>query len=268
MRDLLLVAKKDGICTLTINRPKSQNRINLELMVRIYQEFHALKNDADVRVVILRGSGKEVFSEGIDLKGEINKGKAPGELPGDIAGYDVAIRNMMNSITEYPYPVIAMIYGRAFAAACDLAVCCDIRTAAATASLSMHPVRVGTAYQFEGIQRFVNVVGAAYTKELFFTASPVSAQKALQMGLVNYIFPVNELLGATTAIARNIADLPPLAVKGTKEIVTKLLRFQQSLTEKQQNELRAISAVARQSEDVKEAVKALFEGREPRYTGK
>lgn len=268
MNEVLLVEKREDICTLTLNRPGSRNRLNLELMVRISEEFRALKNDADVRVAILRGAGEEVFSEGIDLKGEVSKGKAPVELPADIAGYDVAIRNMMNSIAEYPYPVIAMIYGNAFAAACDLAVCCDIRTAANTASFSMHPIRVGTAYQFEGIQRFVNVVGVAHTKELFFTASPVNAQRALEMGLVNYLFPVKELLKATAAIARNIADLPPLAVSGTKEIITRLLRFQQTPTEKQIAELREISAIARQSEDVKESVRALFEGRKPIYKGK
>ena len=157
---------------------------------------------------------------------------------------------------------------REIAAACDLAVCCDLRIASDTARLSMHPVRVGTAYQFEVTQRFINVVGSAFTRELFFTASPVSAKRALEMGLVNHLFPAKDLLNATETIARNIADLPPLAVKGTKEIITKLLRFQQTLTEKQQAELRAISAVARQSEDVREAVRALFEGRKPMYTGK
>lgn len=268
MKNVLLVEKNEGICTMTLNRPESQNRLNLELMTRLHEEFHSLKNEADVRVVILRGAGNEVFSEGIDLKGEVSKGKEPDVLPGDITGYDVAIRNMMNSITECSYPVIAMIYGKAFAAACDLAVCCDIRTVADTASLSMHPVRVGTAYQFEGIQRFINVVGPARTKELFLTANPVSAQRAFEIGLVNYLFPAKDLVKATTAIARNIADLPPLAVKGTKEIITKLLIFQQMITEKQQNELRAVSAIARQSEDIKEAMKALFEGRKPRYTGK
>ncbi len=238
MQDILLVEKKDNICTITLNRPESNNGLNVELMTRVAEAFQALNQDPDIHVVILRGAGEKVFSTGIDLSGEVKKGKAPGELPADIPRYEVAIPNMMNSIINYRFPVIAMIYGDAFAAACDLAVSCDLRVASDISRLSMLPVRVGTAYQFEGIQHFINVVGPAATKELFFTASPVTASRALEMGLVNYVFPAKELLTATLAIARNIADLPPLALSGTKEIITRLLRFQQTPTAKQQAELR------------------------------
>ena len=268
MEDVLLVEKKEYICTVTLNRPESQNGLNLELMRRITEEFRAINKATESRVVILRGAGDKVFSTGIDLSGEVKKGKAPGELPSDIASYDPAIRNMMESIADCRCPVIAMIYGDAFAAACDLVVCCDLRVATDTSRLSMHPVRVGTTYQFEGIQRFINVIGMGYTKELFLTASPVSAKRALEMGLVNYVVPAKELLSTTEALARNIAELPPLAVSGTKEMITKLLSFQQAPDEKQKAELRALSDIARKSEDVKEAVRALFEGRKPNYTGK
>jgi enoyl-CoA hydratase/carnithine racemase len=268
MKDILLVEKKDYICTFTLNRPESQNGLNLDLMHRIADEFKAINIDPDIRVVILRGAGEKVFSTGIDLSGEVKKGKDPGDLPLDIKGYDPAIRDMMDSITDCRCPVIAMIYGDAFAGACDLVVCCDFRIATDTSRLSMHPVRVGTTYLFEGLQRFINLVGMGYTKELFLTASPVSAKRALEMGLVNYVVPAKELLSTTKALAKNIAELPPLAVSGTKEIITKLLRFQQTPNEKQIAELRAISAIARESEDVKEAVRALFEGRKPVYKGK
>jgi enoyl-CoA hydratase/carnithine racemase len=268
MKDILLKEKREHICTLTLNRPESQNGLNLALLHRIAEEFKAIDKDLDIRVVILRGAGEKVFSLGIDLSGEVKKGKDPGDLPSDITGYDPAIRSMTDSIAACHCPVIAMIYGDALAAACDLAVCCDLRIATDISRLSMHPVRVGTTYQFEGLQRFINLVGVGYAKELFLTASPVSAKRALEMGLVNYVVPAKDLLSTTEALAKNIAELPPLAVSGTKEIITKLLRFQQTPTEKQIAELRAISAIARQSEDVKESVRALFEGRKPVYRGK
>ncbi len=264
----MLVKKKDYICTLTLNRPESQNGLNIELMQRLTEEMKSVNMDPDTRVVILRGAGNKVFSTGIDLSGEVKKGKDPGDLPSDISKYDPAIRNMMDSITDCRCPVIAMISGDAFAAACDLTVCCDLRIATDTSRLSMHPVRVGTTYLFEGLQRFINLVGMGYTKELFLTASPVSAKRALEMGLVNYVVPAKELISATEALAKNIAELPPLAVSGTKEVITKLSRYQQTPNEKQKAELRAISAIARQSEDVKESVRALFEGRKPIYKRK
>jgi enoyl-CoA hydratase/carnithine racemase len=132
----------------------------------------------------------------------------------------------------------------------------------------MLPVRVGTTYQFEGIQRFINLVGIGYTKELFLTANPVSAKRAMEIGLINYVFPVTELLQATEALAKNISELPPLAISGTKEIITKLLRYQQTPDEEQINELRGISDIARKSEDGKEAMRAIFEDRKPNFIRK
>jgi enoyl-CoA hydratase len=268
MKDVLLVEKKAWVRTLSLNRPENQNGLNIELMQHLTEEMKSINRDPDTRVVILRGAGDKVFSTGIDLAGEVAKGKAPAELPSDIDSYTPVIRNLMNSVADCRCPVIAMIYGNAFAGACDLIVSCDLRVATDTSRFSMHPVRIGTTYMFDGIQRFINLVGVGYTKELFLTASPISAKRALEMGLVNYVVQAKELLPTTEALAQNIAELAPLAVSGTKKIITKLLRYQQTPDEKQKAELNAISDIARYSEDIKEAGKAFFEGRKPDYTGK
>jgi enoyl-CoA hydratase len=268
VKDVLLVAKKERVCTLSLNRPENRNGLNIELMQCLTAEMKSINMDPDIRVVILRGAGNKVFSAGIDLAGEVAKGKSPEELPSDIDSYTPIIRSMMNSIMDCRCPVIAMISGDAFAAACDLIVCCDLRVATGTSRFSMHPVRVGTTYMFDGIQRFINLVGVGYTKELLLTASPVSAKRALKMGLVNYVVQAKELLPATEALARNIAGLAPLAVSGTKKIITNLLKYQQTPDVKQKAELNAISDIARYSEDIKEAARAFFEGRKPDYTGK
>jgi enoyl-CoA hydratase/carnithine racemase len=268
MENILLVEKKDYICTLTLNRPENTNNLNLDLMQRLTNEFVAINSDPYTRVVILRGSGEEVFSLGIDLAGEVNKGKDPADLPKDIANYTPVLIGLMDSIADCRCPVIAMIYGDVFAGACDLIVSCDFRVATDISRFSMHPVRVGTTYIFEGIQRFINLIGIGYTKELFLTASPITSKRALEIGLVNYVVPASELLLTTEALANNIAELSPIAISGTKEIITKLLRYQQTPDEIQKTELREISDIASHSEDIKEAAKALFEGRKPNYTGK
>jgi enoyl-CoA hydratase len=266
MKDVLLVEKRDMVCTLSLNRSENNNGLNIELMQRLTEEMHSI--NTDIRVVILRGTGNKVFSTGMDLASEVAKGKAPGELPSDIDAYTPVIRSMMESVIDCRCPVIAMVYGDAFAAACDLVTCCDLRVAADTARFSMHPIKVGTTYMYDGIQRFINLVGVSYTKELFLTASPISAKRAQEMGLVNYVVPAKELLTTTEALARNIAELAPLAVSGTKKIITNLLRYQQTPDGKQKDELNAIIDIARYSEDIKEAARALFEGRKPNYTGK
>ena len=265
MKDELLVEKKERVCTLTLNRSERNNGLTIELMKRLTEEMNAINNDPDTRVVILRGGGDKVFSIGLDLSGEMDKGKAAEDLPSDIDVLTPIITNMMNSVADCRCPVIAMIYGDALAGACDLAVCCDIRVAADTSNFSMHAVKVGATYLFEGIQRFINLVGVGYTKEIFLTASRFSAKKALEMGLVNYVVSAKDLLPTTEAMAKNIAELAPLALSGTKEIIAKLLRYQQTPDEKQKAELKAIGDIARHSEDIKEAMKAATEGRKPNY---
>jgi len=268
MKDELLVEKKERVCTLTLNRPERDNGLTIELMKRLTEEMNAINNDPDTRVVILRGGGDKVFSIGLDLSGEMDKGKAAEDLPSDIDVLTPIITNMMNSVADCRCPVIAMIYGDALAGACDLTVCCDLRVAADNARFSMHAVKVGATYLYEGMHRFINLIGVGYTKELFLTASPVSAKRALEMGLINYVVPAKELLTTTEALAKNIAELAPLAVSGTKEIITKLLKYQQTLDEKQKAELNAIADSVRHSEDIKEAMKAMSEGRKPNYKGK
>jgi enoyl-CoA hydratase/carnithine racemase len=268
MKDVLLVEKKEYICTLSLNRPDNQNGLNTELLTRLADELKALNKEPDIRVVILRGAGDKVFSAGMDLADEVRKGKSPGDLLSDIPGYTKLIEQVMDGIVDCHSPVIAMIYGDAFAAACDLVVCCDLRVAADTARLSMHPIKVGTTYQYEGIQRFINLLGIGYTKELFFTAKPIDANRAREIGMVNYVVPAGELLPATMNLAKEIAALPPLAVSGTKEVITKLFRQQQRPTAEQIAEFRAISAKAWQSEDGRESNKALFEGRKPHFAGR
>jgi enoyl-CoA hydratase len=268
MNDELLVEKNERVCTLTLNRPDRNNGLTVDLMQRLTKEMNVINDDPDTRVVILRGGGEKVFCIGLDFSGEMAKGKAAKDLPSDIDVLTPIITNMMNSVANCRCPVIAMIYGDAFAGACDLTVCCDLRVAADNARFSMHAAKVGAIYPYEGIQRLINLIGVGYTKELFLTASPVSAKRAQEMGLVNYVVPAKELLTNTETLAKNISELAPLALSGTKEIIANFLKYQQTPGEKQKAELNAIADIVRHSEDIKEAMKAMSEGRKPNYKRK
>jgi enoyl-CoA hydratase/carnithine racemase len=267
VNDELLVEKKDWVCTLTLNRPERNNGLTIDLMKRLTEEMHKINNDPDTRVVILRGGGEEVFCIGLDFA-EMAKGKDAKDLASGMDILTPTITNMMNSVSNCRCPVIAMVFGDALAGACDLTVCCDLRVAADKARFSMHAAKVGAIYPYEGIQRLINLIGLAYTKELFLTATPVSAKRAQEMGLANYVVPAEELLSTTEELAKNMSELSPLALTGTKDTIANFLRHQQTISEKQKAELTAIADVVKHSEDAKEAMKAMSEGRKPNYERK
>jgi enoyl-CoA hydratase/carnithine racemase len=173
----------------------------------------------------------------------------------------------MASVLAYPYPVIAMIYGYAIGAGLELAVTCDLRLAADTARLGITPAKLGVVYHHPGILKFVNLVGVAQTKELFYTGRLVTAQRAQDIGLVDHVLPAQELAKATYDLAREIAENAPLSVSGTKATIAKLLSYQ-TLRPEDETELRKLQAQAYASDDLKEGQRAFMEKRKPKFTGR
>ena len=259
--EVLLVEKKESICTLTINRPERRNALTIEVLLRIGDALTALRDDRDVRVVVLRGAGENAFSAGMDMRsGSMVSVEETAEKGNPI---DYAIE----SIISYPYPVIAMIYGAAVGAGCDLAVTCDLRVAANTAKMGINPVKIGGVYYPSGIQRFINVVGLSRAKELFYTGRFVDAKRAENIGLVDFMVPAEELPSTTYSLAQEIADNAPLAVSATKTIFNKLLKYQRMSPEDETAVMALIDTVQR-SEDQGEGLIAFIGKRKPNFTGK
>jgi len=262
MADEVLLSQKDGnICTLTINRPQRRNALTLELLYGLGDALHALEDDKDVRVVVLRGAGEKAFSSGIDLRDTV----ATDEMR--VAREDNPINYATDSIIAYPCPVIAMIYGAATGAGCDLAVACDLRIAADTALMGINPVRIGRVYPPAGIQRLINKVGLSQAKELFFTGRFLDAQRAKEIGLVDHAVAAGELQSFTYALAREIADNAPMAVSTTKAIFARLLKHQR-LSSEDENEILALIDIVERSEDAREGRLAFIEKRKPRFVGR
>ena len=257
-QEVLLMEKDGGVCTLSINRPERRNALSLELLYRLGDAFNALKTDRDVRVVVLRGAGEKAFSSGMDLQ-DVDEVK--------VAEEDNPINYAMQSVISYPCPVIAMIYGAAMGAGCDLAVSCDLRVAADTAVMGINPVRIGRVYPPAGVQRLINVVGLSQAKELFFTGRFIDAQRAKEIGLVDHVVVAEELPSFTYALAREIADNAPLAVSTTKTIFTRLLKHQR-LSPEDEDEILALIDIVERSEDAREGRLAFIEKRKPRFVGK
>ena len=256
----ILLEKENYIATLTINRPQRRNALNTGALIALGDNLNALKDDPETRVIILRGAEEQAFCSGMDL-GPGAQGGVPERAKQNPLQY------AKDGITYCPKPVIAMIYGYALGAGCDVAVTCDFRIAAEGARLGINPVKLGRLYYHEAIQSFISLVGIAATKELFITGRFLPAARAKEIGLVNQVVPDAELPTVTYAMAQEIAENAPLAVQGTKTTIATLMNYQK-LSKKDEAEMVALMNKVNASEDFKEAMKAFGEKRKPEFKGK
>ncbi len=258
----LLIEKKDNILTLVLNRPEKRNALTPEMLIQIHE---TLKNaeHADTRTVIIRGAGEHAFSSGYDIRAiPTNVSTEQQALLDKTSPFDLA----MDSIINFPYPVIAMLNGYAFGGACDLAVACDFRIAVEDIQMGMVPARLGMVYFPEGLQRFIRVIGWQHTKEMFFTARRYKAKELKSMGLVDDLVPREKLEGVTYALAYEIVQNAPLALKGMKQILN-LVADSQKLDPTRQKEADALVQTAINSQDLKEGQAAFLEKRKPSFKG-
>jgi enoyl-CoA hydratase/carnithine racemase len=205
----LLREDRDGIATLTLNRPQQMNLLTSEMLSALQSAFDAIAKDASVRVVVLAGTGKG-FCAGHDLK-EI---KALRELP-KIEALFAQCSRMMTTIPKLPQPVIAKVQGAAAAAGCQLVAQCDLAIAADTAKFVTSGVTWGFFCSTPGVAVGRNLQ-RKHALEMLLTGDPIGAQQAMQWGLVNKVVPAGELDAATQGLAAKLAAKPPATVAAGK----------------------------------------------------
>ena len=259
----LLVEKKGHVLTVVLNRPEKRNALTPDMLILLHETLKQASEDDEIRAVVIRGQGDKAFSSGYDvtaiptrvspeLKALLDK-KSPFELA-------------LDSIINFPYPVIAMLNGYAFGGACDLAVSCDLRIAADDIQMGMVPARLGMVYFPDGIQRFIRTIGWPNTKEMFFTARRYKADKLKEMGLVNTLVPRQDLQTFTYGLAEEIAQNAPLSLKGIKRIMN-LIASSESLDAPALEEARQLIEKGLSSQDLKEGQTAFLEKRKPNFKG-
>jgi len=268
MKDILLMEKQGHICTLTLNRPESNNGLTLPLFARLDEALNTINKDKEIRVVILRGSGEKVFSTGIDLADDVKRGNTLEEVRKDKDRYKEASLRVTEEIISCRCPVIAMIYGDALGCACYLASSCDLRVASEISHFSLHTVLVGEVFQYQAIQRAINLIGVGYASELLMTGRKIDALKAKEWGLINYVVPSTNVYSTTMSLAQDIAEKAPLAVSGTKATIAQIFKYQQTPSSKVKTDFQAFMDVCLHSEDALEGPKAFLEGRKPNFMGK
>jgi enoyl-CoA hydratase/carnithine racemase len=206
----LLREDRDGICTLTMNRPSRMNLLTVEMLGALQAAFDSLMNDADTRVVILAAAGKG-FCAGHDLK-EI---RALKEQP-KINELFATCARMMQTITALPQPVIARVQGAAAAAGCQLVAQCDLAVASDAAKFATPGVTWGFFCSTPGVAVSRNL-SRKRAMEMLLTGDMVDAHKALEWGLVNQVVPHDDLDAATLSLAEKLAEKPPVQLAAGKQ---------------------------------------------------
>jgi enoyl-CoA hydratase/carnithine racemase len=246
---------------LTIENPSKRNALDFRALEELEEACAAAGRDP-VRCLLLRGAGDEAFSSGFDLA-EIGLTSRKGDRP------DEAVERTADALVAVPCPTIAFLNGSAFGGGFELAVTCDLRVAREGITVGMPPARLGVVYPEGGLRRFLDLVGAARTREAFFTGRPVDAETALAWGLVNRLVPAASAEAAVLALADEIAANAPLAVQGMKRILRLLeATHERGLSDEERAEIAELRRRAFESEDMKEGRRAFGERRPPRFTGR
>ncbi len=196
----------------TINRPKALNALNSQVLEEIEATFKAIDVDA-VRAVILTGAGEKSFVAGADIGEMSTLTKAEGEAFGK-KGNDV-----FRMIETFPIPVIAAVNGFALGGGCEISMSCDIRICSENAVFGQPEVGLGITPGFGGTQRLARLVGPGMAKQMIYTARNIKADEAYRIGLVNAVYPQEELMAAAKKMAAGIAKNAPIAVRACKKAI-------------------------------------------------
>ena len=173
----------------------------------------------------------------------------------------------IEAVEEFPFPTLAALNGHALGGGLELAVTCDLRIAANKAKLGMPPAKLGLVYSHTGLQKFIETVGVARTRELFFVGRNLEADRAEQIGLVNEVVSPDRLQAAAVELASEIASNAPLSLRGNKEIIRRLISFPR-LSEQQEREVIDLRMSSFSTEDFREGVRAFGEKRKPSWKGR
>ena len=256
---LLLDEPAEAVARLTISNPEKRNALDHPILDALAQALFGL----DARCVILTGA-HGMFSAGYDI-GDMPEDKFAEQAETLVAHPFTAA---IEALEAYPYPVVGALPGHAIGGGLEVALSCDLRIAAAGIKVGMPPAKLGLVYSYTGIQKFLDTVGAARTREIFLVGRNFDVDTALQWGLVNAVVDGAELERESLALAGEIAANAPLSLAGNKTIIRELLAARGRLDPDKEAELVELRRKCFVSDDFREGVRAFAEKRAPRWSGR
>jgi len=257
MTDVVLVERPaEGVALVRINRPEVRNALNMEVRRLLAKHVTAVAEEEAVRCIVITGNEK-AFAAGADIKEMANAGTIDMLRRGTL--------KLWSTIASCPKPVIAAVNGFALGGGCELAMTCDIIIAGESARFGQPEIKIGIIPGGGGTQRLARAVGKYKAMRYVLTGDMFDARVAHDMGLVSELVPDAEVEKRAVEMAKQIAELPPLAVEQAKEVV--LRGMDASLETGLALEAKAIQLLF-SSEDQKEGMAAFIEKRKPRFTGR
>jgi len=257
--ETIILERKDGIATLTLNRPEKLNALNRKMAEELESAVVEIVKDRDVRALVITGAGR-AFCSGADV-GDLAQAAAPIET----RYWTQMAHRLILSLTDLEKPVIAKVNGVAVGFGCSLALSADIIIASENAQFSLIFSRIGLIPDGGSLFHLPRLVGPAKAKELIFTAKMVDAKEAERIGLINKAVPADELDNEVNTLAKQLAEGPTVAFGIAKKIINKGL----SMDLNSVLECEAFGqTIAGTTEDAQEGVIAFLEKRKPKFKGR
>jgi enoyl-CoA hydratase len=219
-QDAVQLDIKDSIATVLLNRPKALNAFDHDVLLGLREQAQAIKENPQVRVVIMTGAGHKAFSAGLDLK-MVASGGDMDVLPGHRQGYDslYGLKMIFTMYEDLAVPVIAAINGYCLGAALELILCCDMRLACDTAVFGLPEIQLGVIPDLGSTQRLPRIIGPGSAKELIMTGRRIDAAEALRIRLVDHVYPGEQLMMEANKLATELARINPHLIHGAKRAV-------------------------------------------------
>jgi methylmalonyl-CoA decarboxylase len=249
-----------SVGTITLDHREKHNALSAELISDLLEALASL-TDSGARVLVLRAPrGAKVWSAGHDVRELPTNGRDP-------LTFNDPLRRAVRAIQEAPLPVLAMVEGSVWGGACELVMSCDLVVAAEGATFAITPAKLGVPYDIAGALNFMRSVSLPVIKEMLFTAQPMPAARALQVGIVNQVVPADRLEAATAELAAQITRNSPLVIGLLKEELH-VLAGATALNPEGFERIQALRRRIYDSADYQEGIRSFFERRAPHFEGR
>lgn len=250
---------EDAIATIVMTHTEKRNALSEALICEVTTALQAFQ-EQNTRVIVLRApQGAKVWSAGHDVDEIPNRGRDP-------LGWADSLRVLVRALQDFPAPIIALIEGGVWGGGCEVAMACDILVAVPDATFAITPAKLGLPYNLGGILTMLNAIPLPVAKEMLFTAQPIPASQALNLGMINYIKDADEIEEFVYSVARQILINAPLSISVMKEEL-RLLAGAHAITPELFERIQGLRRIVYDSHDYEEDIAAFREKRKPRFTG-